>query len=401
MNPDALLIVALVVVAALLRFAGRDWLAGDFVAFLRPWSRYIAAHGYFASMGDDFANYNVPYLYLLSVLTWVHEHTPIPLVYLVKSVSVGFDAVLAWYAARIVGLHRPDRRIMALAGVLVLLLPTVVLNGAFWAQCDSIYTAFTMAGLYYLLRDRPWVAMALFGLAITVKLQAIFVFPVLFVLLLAGRIRVRHLAPIPLVYVLAAIPAWLAGRPFRDLMLIYADQSGEYPALSMNAPSIYTFIRPRVEVIADFRTVGVLFTAAAVLLLAYVVLIRRIPLDRERIVLLAASYSILVPFLLPGMHERYFMQAEVLAVVAALYRPRRLWPAPILVQVASLMSYLPYFLGGNRPQPLDFRVLAVLMLAALLLTVWQLLRPAPLPQVNRLDETAFLAPKQVGNTIAA
>ncbi|WIM95375.1 glycosyltransferase 87 family protein [Actinoplanes oblitus] len=394
--------MALIIVAALLRFAGRDWVAGDFAKFIRPWSQYIATHGYFASMGDDFANYNVPYLYLLSVLTWLHAHTSISLLHLVKGLSVVFDALLAWYAARLVGLRWSDRRIVALAGVLVLLLPTVVLNSAYWAQCDSIYTTFTMAGLYYLLRERPWVSMALFGLAITVKLQAIFVFPVLFVLLLAGRIKLRHLAPIPAVYVALAIPAWVAGRPLRDLMLIYANQSDQYTSLSMNAPTIYTFIRPRTEVIADFRTAGVLFTAAAVLVLAYLVRVRRIPLDRERIVLLATAYSILVPFLLPGMHERYFMQAEVLAVVAALYLPRRLWPVPALVQIASLMSYLPYFLGAKRPQPMDFRLLAVLMVAALLLTGWQLLRPPPAPEVERAerDETAFLVPNQVGNTIA-
>ncbi|MCU7727846.1 hypothetical protein ODJ79_29365 [Actinoplanes sp. KI2] len=380
LNPDSLLLLSLIAVAALLRFSGRHWVAGDFSVFIQPWSRYIAAHGYFAALSDNFADYNVPYLYLLTLLTWLHTHTSISLLYLVKGLSMVFDVVLAYYAARIVGLRWADRRIAALGGLVVLLLPTVVINSSYWAQCDSIYTAFTVAGLYYLLRDRLWLSMLFFGLAIAFKLQAIFVFPLLLVLLLAGRIKLRHLTVIPAVYLTLAIPAWLAGRPLRDLVLIYADQSAEYQALSKHAPTLFAFIKPAAGVLPYFRSAGVLFTAAAVLVLAYVVVLRRIPLDRLRIVLLATTYSILVPFLLPGMHERYFMQAEVLTVIAALYLPRKLWPVPLLVQVASLMCYVPYFLDPKHPknpmpEPVNYQLLAVLMLAALLITGANLLRP--------------------------
>ena len=38
---------------------------------------------------------------------------------------------------------------------LTLLLPTVLLNGAFWGQCDSIYGALAVWSLVFALEDRP------------------------------------------------------------------------------------------------------------------------------------------------------------------------------------------------------------------------------------------------------
>ena len=105
---------------------------------------------------------------------------------------------------------------------------------------------------------------------------------------------------------------------------------------------------------------------------------------------LATTAAIAAPFLLPGMHERYFFLADVLTVVAAFYLPRRLWFLPLMIQTASLMSYVS-FLFGTRP-PGGYPVLAVVVLAAGVLAAYHLLRdlrppPQPAPPV-RQDEPA-------------
>jgi Gpi18-like mannosyltransferase len=379
------LIVALVVVAAGVRYVGFALVSPDYEAFIRPWAEFIATHGGFSALSEEFANYTMPYLYLLTGMVWLDEHLPVTLLTLVKLVSVGFDAMLAYYAARIAGLRHPGRLIPAFAGIVVALLPTVVLNGSYWAQCDSIYSAFTVAAVYHLLRDRPWTAMVLVGLAFSFKLQTVFFFPVLLVLVLAGRVRWYQLPVVPAVYVLLAVPAWLAGRPFADLMLIYAEQSGQYGSLTLNAPSVYAFVKAAPVVPDSLRSAGILLAVAAVLVLAYTVLARRVALDPPGIVLLATASCILVPFLLPGMHERYFMLAEVLAVVAAFWMPRKLWHLPVLVQFATFLTYLSYLFRSGTSM-VDLRFLAVLMFAALVVAAAHLLR---------------LAPTAVSNTIAA
>ncbi|MEU8241597.1 glycosyltransferase 87 family protein [Actinoplanes missouriensis] len=392
--PEVTLILALVAIAGILRHLGFGLVSGDYEGFLRPWAHFIAANGGFDALAHDFADYNVPYLYVLTALTWLATHSPLGMMVLVKLTSVAFDAVMAYYAGRIVGLRWPDWRIRALAAVSVLLLPTVVLNGAYWAQCDSIYTALTLAGLYHLLRDRPWWGVALLGLSLTVKLQAIFVFPALLTLLLAGRIRWRHLLTIPAVYLLCAVPAWLAGRPFGDLMLIYLHQSGQYGGLTLGAPSIYAYVRPG-ELLDTIRTAGSLLAVAAVLVVICALLIRRVRFDRTGTVLLFATFSILVPFLLPSMHERYFFQVEVLAVVVAFWLPRELWYVPLLTQAATFAEYQDYLFGTG--EVVDLRILALLTGAALVATASRLLRHdrEPDPPVPAQAEAPTPAPARV------
>lgn len=155
--------------------------------------------------------------------------------------------------------------------------------------------------------------------------------------------------------------------------------------MTMGAPSIYAFVRPGAEV-DMMRAVGSLLAVAAVLAFVSVLLIRRVRLDQTGIVLLFTTFSIMVPFLLPSMHERYFMQAEVLAVVAAFWLPRRLWFLPVLTQVAVFIGYQSYLF--RSPSAVDLRILTLLAGAALVATAAQLLRHTELPDEPELPEVA-------------
>ncbi|WP_433826843.1 glycosyltransferase 87 family protein [Actinoplanes sp. CA-015351] len=388
--PELLLTAALIAVAVAVRFLGFGLETIDYDWYLGPWSRFIAAHGGFAALAHPFSDYNVAYLYLLTGFTWLSQHTPLPVLFWIKLGSALFDGVLAVYAARIVALRGPGWRMPLLAGLSVLLLPTVVLNGSYWGQCDTIYSAFAVAGLYHLLRGRQWAGTALIAVAFAFKVQTIFLFPALAALLLTRRLRWRCMITIPVIYVLFAVPAWLTGRPFGDLMLIYVGQTDRFPALTLNAPNIYAFLRPAESHLDMVRTAGILFAIAAILGLIFLIVAREVVLDTEHIVVLAAASALLAPFLLPGMHERYFMLAEVLTVVAAFWVPRRLWFVPVLVQAASIITYETYLVQA-KPAPVDLRILTLLVFTALATTIGYLFR---------VRKPARLAPTPVGNTIA-
>lgn len=45
-----------------------------------------------------------------------------------------------------------------------------------------------------------------------------------------------------LVYLVTIIPAWIAGRPLTDLLLIYLGQSQKFKELTKNAPNLYQWI---------------------------------------------------------------------------------------------------------------------------------------------------------------
>lgn len=76
----------------------------------------------------------------------------------------------------------------------VLYLPTVVTNGAYWAQCDSIYAFFGIFALYLGLSEKGVGAMISLAACLAFKLQAVFIIPVFFVLLLAKKLRWTQLS---------------------------------------------------------------------------------------------------------------------------------------------------------------------------------------------------------------
>ena len=147
----------------------------DYQVHLKPWYDFIVQHGHFAALKYDFANYNVPYLYLLATVAYflpaLHS------LFAIKSISIIFDFVLAFFVYRCVRLkyRQPNEgAIPILAALTVLLMPTVVLNSARWGQADAMYTAFLVACLYYLLAGRQAAAFIAFGMAFTFKLQSVF-----------------------------------------------------------------------------------------------------------------------------------------------------------------------------------------------------------------------------------
>jgi Gpi18-like mannosyltransferase len=241
-----------------------------------------------------------------------------------------------------------------------------------------MWAAPALAGVYFLLRGNPWWGVAMCAVSLSIKPQGVFIFPLLALLVLAARLRWRTLLAVPAVYLLIDLPALIAGRDPVELLTIYSldRQSHWITSLTYNAPSIWAFV-PTSTRAADIKPVGNILAVAAVVGVIYVLIVRRLELTRERIVTAAALFSILVPFLLPGMHERYFFLADVMTLVLAVYRPK-LWFVPLMVQAASFLSYEPYlFTRGRLTLPLSFA--AALMLAAIVVIGYALLRDAFAP----------------------
>ena len=206
--------------AVVLRVALFHVQTSDYTFFLSNWYSFIQSHNGFAAFKYSFSNYNVPYLYLLALLTY----TPVPKLLAIKSLSVLFDALLGLFTYLIISLKFP-RSYAAIIGVLVVLYaPTIFINSAAWGQADATYTAFCLGSLYFLLTKRPAWACVFFGLAISFKLQAIFFLPVLLILLFKKRLPAHYLALIPLVFLLLLVPAFIAGRSASSLLSIYVGQ---------------------------------------------------------------------------------------------------------------------------------------------------------------------------------
>ena len=347
--------LALVIRASLL-----DFESGDYLTFLAPWTQFFRDNGGFAALRYSLGNYNPPYMYFLALFSYFD----ISELYLIKLLSVLFDVLLAWACMKLLGLYTGSRAKLLGVFLAVLFLPTVVINGAYWAQCDSIYAFFGIYALYLGLRGRGCASMVSLAACLAFKLQAVFIIPVFFILLLAKKLRWRQLLVFPAAYIVFMLPALLAGRPFVETMTLYFAQAGTVgDAMNYNAPSLTSMFQWSGNT-ESWSTLLIAAAFALVLASYAVAAVKRRELDDTVFLGFALLLAMGIPYLLPHMHDRYFFISGVLALVLA-FRDVRFLPVPLLAELASLHCYYAYFVRYYLVHP---RIGGIFMLIALLLT---------------------------------
>ena len=325
--------------ALLIRYPLLPHINNDTYTCLVPWYDYFVTHGRFQALADNFSNYTPPYTYLISLVTFLDF---IPKIFAIKLISIVFDFIAAWLVYRIVRLKYSEGIWPILAYFVVLVAPTVFIESADWGQCDIIYTTCLLGFLFFIMREQPFKAMLFFSLGFAFKMQAMLIAPLILILVFRRKIPWLYLLlPIP-VYLAAVLPAWLAGRPLMDLLLIYAEQADTYATLSMNAPNFYVFLsNTQFPFWVNF---GLIFTTIVTLVFIAIGALSKIELTPTRIILAAALILALVPFVLPKMHERYFFPAGIFAIVLAFYLPR-LKLVAFMLQTSTILSFIPFLVG--------------------------------------------------------
>ncbi len=346
--------------AVVLRLTLLDFKSVDYFAYTKVWYNALREGG-FAAFSQGFSNYNLPYLYLLYLIA---RFLPdVPGLVATKIPSMAADFVIAFFAFRIVRLKTRDAVLPFLAAFGCLFAPTVVLNSAFWGQADALYTAALIATLYYLLRQDGMLSMFCFGVALAFKAQAVFLAPLLFALLLRREIPWRYVLLVPLMMLVALLPAWIAGRPWIDLLLIYPSQAGQYEQLSMHAPSALAWIPESGRFYPYFYPLGLVAGVTVALVIAFGIARSRQKLTPGLMVELALLCAMWIPFVLPKMHERYFYPADVLSILFAFFIPQYFF-VPLTMITISFFAYQPT-LFGTEPVPIGVLSLVVLVLLAL------------------------------------
>ncbi len=309
----------------------------DYQNFLSQWVAFYRENLGFRSLSYPLGNYNIPYLYFLCFFSYL----PIRDLFLIKLLSIFFDVLLAFGAMKLVSLCDSRGNVLRTCFFSVLLLPTVILNGSLWGQCDSIYASLALLGLWLGLTGRPVLSVLLFTLSFGFKLQAVFLMPIMAVLWFRGDYKLRHFALFPVYYILLVLPAVLLGKPFMDTLTLYASQTGSIGSgLNYNSPSIYAFFwrSPETRDAANLGIVGAFTFMLTVLLFCF---LRRRRLSVRAVLAAALLFAVGIPFLLPHMHERYFFGGDVLSVVMVCCSTLCI-PTALLTQFASLLGYHAY-----------------------------------------------------------
>ena len=374
---DFLFVTLCVALAVALRLTLFPYVSYDYHNFLSHWFDHLRQNG-FQGLSTGFSDYTPPYLYLL----WLASFLPMPKIYAIKSISLLGDFALASVVLLLVRLKYDRRPVWLAAFAAVLFAPSIFFNSALWGQSDCIYTAFLIAALYCLLRDWAGRALLLFSIAFAFKLQAFFLLPVFFVLWAKGKLPLKYFLLLPAVYVVLCLPALLAGRPFYELLTIYLDQAGTYPRLTSSAPNLYQWLPDKAKV---FGRAGLIFGVALVGFLSYACLKSEARWGKHLTLRLALASALLVPFVLPYMHERYFYAADCIAIAYGFYFPRRFY-VPLAVVTISLFSYFPFLFGDFTVIKLPYLALLMAMVLVLVLVdLFKDLYRTPRPGLSEAD----------------
>ncbi len=316
----------------------------DYIHYVSRWYDYISDAGFINAFADSFSDYPPLYLHLIGVMTLLASNS----LYAIKILSFIFEIVAFYFICKIVLRKANETTYSLKAGLIFLLTPTVILNSAWWGQCDVIYTSMIIASISYLSMEKPLPSFIFLGLAFSFKLQAIFIFPLFILFTISNPKYWKYVLIVPAVYILTILPSFLAGRSFNELLFIYFNQAKPFDPLVLNAPTIYNLIPNAESNSAFWNSMGIILTALVNLSLCVAVVFinkkRNLKINAEQIIHLTLIFSLITPFFLPHMHERYFYLADVLSLIFAFYF-KRFWFIPLILIINSTITYLNYLNG--------------------------------------------------------
>ena len=340
---DLLLIIFATVFGCSIRYALRNVVAGDYKMFFEPWVATLReAGGGFQGLSAEFeyVDYTTPYLLILSFISICPFFNTL---ILMKMVSVFFDFVAAIAVGFIVYEMTDKKQSGYMAYAVMLFVPTIVANGAMWAQCDIIFTSFVMLSLLFMLKDKPRASLIFYGIAFAFKLQTLFIAPLYVLLWVKKKMKNQHFLWLPIMYFIGIIPSWIAGKNLWELLTVYLFQAnGEMDIykLSHKFPNVYQIIGTD-SFLREYADAGIYFTLAVLMVLMYYIARKNFTFTKDLIIRMGMFFVMVVVFFLPHMHERYGILADVLSVIVAFSNPRKFY-VPLIAIGCSFAGYTMY-----------------------------------------------------------
>lgn len=347
-------IIIITLIAFAIRWQAIDNLSGDMYHDLGSWFRELKNDGGLIALKDNIGNYNVPYLVILALLTYL----PFEYYISIKMVSIIFDYILAISIAvltkELLKGKKKANDFAVLAYGLILILPTVFINSADWGQCDSIYAAFLVISLIFLMKEKYFKSFVFLGISFAFKLQFVFILPVyIFAYIKNKKFPIVYFLIIPAVNLLLCSPAIIAGRDFKEVAMLYIDQAKTYEGfINLNSPSFYNLLLKTADNNMTYApndnlgTMMVITTIAAFGIIAYGLLQTKEKFDNKAILSFAILSIMICNFFLPGIHERYGYVAEVLSVVYFIVNKKDIY-LPVALNMMTLVEYSNFIYTGT------------------------------------------------------
>lgn len=341
---NVIFVLCMVLIALAVRYVFIPFESGDFIACLNGWLNLIRDYGGLGALKYSIGDYNVPYMFILSLMSYL----PLSNLHIIKIISIVSDLLLACsvvlVSKELFAKVKNGKLFSMILFVVMLFLPTVLLNGSFWGQCDSLYSSFILFAVYFFFREKYIRTSIFLGVAFSFKLQTVFVLPAFLILYFATRkFSIFNFLIIPLVNFVLCLPAIIAGRPILEVLSIYFNQTQTYKTLTLNAANIYSFLDGPYSIIGK---AGIALTVVLFGFLLLYVLYKKVKWNKNRVISLMLMSVLICNYFLPSMHERYIFLADILSVIwFACYR-KKIY-IPILLSFVSIRTYSVFLFGSS------------------------------------------------------
>ena len=367
--------IIITVLALIVRMLLIEYCSGDYDMFLKPWFEELKSYGGLGGLAHDIGNYTPGYMTILALLTYL----PIKSVISIKIVSFIFDFIGAFAALKITRELLSEKKYKDKIALLVygicLFIPTVLLNSAYWAQSDGIYTAFVLLSIYFLIKNSFKKAIIFWSIALSFKFQAIFIFPLFVLMYIADHknIKFRYFLFIPLIVFIFSIPKVIYSHDLLAGFKVYINQAGTYTQyITLNFPNVYSIFLKGYDVnnpnlintpFKELSTIGIIVTFIILVTLAYFVYTKKIKFDKKAIIEFGLLSILLTTFFLPQMHERYLFMGDIIGILY-LVMNRKNYYVPLMIEFISLNGYMYLLFGGFA---INFSTLSIAFLVLIVL----------------------------------
>lgn len=367
------ILLAVGVIAGIkVRLQGIEFVADDYLVYLQPWYETLKENCGFKGLAMDFYTYYIPYMCILAIATYIEGIDLLLFIKIISIVSEIFCAITgALICWKLLKENRQEQRWAAVAFVILMLSPMIMLNGAYWGQCDYIYVLFALFSIWMLFSEKYHLSFIFFGIAFCFKLQAVFLLPAFLLYYICNKkFSIWKFLYIPAMYLIGGLPAIIAGRPAMDVYKIYLGQTNLFDQLSMNTPNIWRLF-PNKEY-DDFYMWGIALTIAIFCILAFIVFKNNYQLDKQTFLLICVCSTGICVMFLPGMHERYTVLYSLLAYMYFIIYDRKKLLLAALIDLIVCMSYFLYLYGIDTRS--IYPLLAVINISVLFYFVYEALR---------------------------
>lgn len=315
----------------------------DYLLFLNNWWNKINEYGGFNSLKYIIGDYPDSYMFLLCIGASITKNSLI----FIKVLSAIFDILIFLFGYKIIKyFSKEDANKYSW---ILILLPGILVNSAILGQCDSIYTAFVLAFIYYILKNHNKLALSLLGIAISFKLQSLFIAPVILYLIATKKIKIYDLFFIILGFILPFIPTILIGKGLIENIKILMFQTSEYNYFVKSCPNIYSLF------LLNYKQINIFLKYSLSIIVGVIAIFISLHKYKDgyndtTFIYKSFLISTIVVFLLPSMHDRYFYLSNILGILYCIIASKKYLKKYVIL--STLIYVLPVLCINFMPQDL-------------------------------------------------